>query len=70
MTETEPTCPECGKALRPVHYTGGYLNRDQWEAVRAGDWFCESCKGTRSGSGYRYFWNGELVTVEPHHNAD
>jgi hypothetical protein len=61
----EPACPDCGKALQPVRYEGGYLNRDQWESVRAGDWFCDACKGTRSRSGYRYFWNRELAAPSP-----
>jgi hypothetical protein len=60
-TTARPNCPDCGQALKRVRYEGGYLNRDQWESTSAGDWYCTSCKGTRSGTGFRYFWDRELV---------
>lgn len=34
-------CPECGEAMNVVRDTGGYLNRDQFDAIKAGDWFCK-----------------------------
>ena len=58
-------CPDCGKLLERVRYEGGCLNEDQFDATRAGDWYCSTCKGTRSRSGYRYFWSRELPADEP-----
>ena len=36
-----PECPLCKKPLQRVTNTGGWMNSDQFDAVRAGDWFCE-----------------------------
>ncbi len=64
QTETtpHPTCPGCRKPLQPVRYSRDSLfNREQFDASRAGDWFCDQCPGTRGRSGYRYFWERELT---------
>lgn len=34
-------CPSCGESMRPVRNTSGYLNDDQFDAVKAGDFFCK-----------------------------
>lgn len=34
-------CPQCGERMNRVRNTSGYLNDDQFEAVKAGDWFCK-----------------------------
>jgi hypothetical protein len=62
-------CPVCGGPLERVTYSVGYLNRDQWESTRAGDWCCESCPETvgsagRARTGYAYFWDRDVVTPE------
>lgn len=57
-------CPDCGKQLQPVcQSNGSYLNSDQFDAVKAGDWYCEYCPGDRGKTGYRYFWNYEIVEM-------
>ena len=54
-------CPQCGGDLQPVRYPGGYLNRDQWESIRAGDWLCELCPDNNRGkSGHCYWWDEEV----------
>jgi hypothetical protein len=64
MSDT-PKCPDCGLELcRVFNGAGSMLNDDQFASVRAGDWFCVKCKGKRSASGHRYFWNSELRVVE------
>jgi hypothetical protein len=37
-------CPNCGRPMEEVRYPAGEsaLNRHQWAAVRAGDWWCEA----------------------------
>lgn len=65
-----PICPDCGKPLEKVRYRGGYLNEDQFDSIRAGDWYCTSCKGDRSATGYRYFWDRELRAAAPSGDAD
>lgn len=62
-------CPSCGGPLERVAYAGGALNREQWSAVRAGDWCCERCPeevGTagRARTGYAYFWDHDVATPE------
>ena len=59
---TEPVaCPKCGGTLHRVVYSGGVFNRDQWESMRAGDWYCETCPDRAEGVRYRYFWNSEIA---------
>lgn len=53
-----PNCPECGKMLQPVTYPGGYLNHEQWESLRAGDWFCALHDGVNL-----YYWNSDFQQV-------
>ena len=53
-------CPRCGQSLKPVEQESGALNDDQFDAIKAGDWYCEHCKGSRGKTGYRYYWDREL----------
>jgi hypothetical protein len=55
-------CPQCGERLKvpPRPY---YLNREQWEATRAGDYYCERCPprpGREASSGYCYWLDHEV----------
>lgn len=62
----EPHCPVCGGALQEVRYPeGSMLNREQFDSVRAGDYFCKACKGTEAKSGYKYWWKRDLETAAP-----
>lgn len=65
--EVTPVCPDCSKPLHKVTRPGGsMLNDDQFDAVRAGDWYCDTCPGNERGNTrYRYFWNREMPSVEP-----
>lgn len=57
-------CPKCGGVLYEVRYPEGcMLNRDQFDAVRAGDWYCMICKGKQAASGYLYFWDLDLRQI-------
>ena len=57
-------CPKCNGPLKEVTYqSNSMLNRDQFDAVRAGDFYCTSCKGSESSSGYKYFWLRELLQL-------
>lgn len=61
VTDKTPHCPDCGNILHAVTYpSGSYLNRDQWESQRAGDWYCNCCTSNVARTGFRYFWNSEL----------
>lgn len=53
-------CPKCGELLYIVRESSGYLNEEQFDSIRAGDYYCKSCKGNRGKSGYRYYWENEL----------
>lgn len=55
-----PLCPTCGCALFKVRNESSYLNDDQFDAVKAGDWFCHTCVGKEARSGFKYWWNREL----------
>ena len=65
------TCPQCGSDLWPVFQSpGSYLNADQFDAVRAGDWYCTVCPDPSTRTGFTYFWDRDLVVVVPGHNED
>jgi hypothetical protein len=58
-------CPGCGKKLQLVTQgPNSMLNKDQFDSVKAGDFYCETCP-LRPGkvianSGYAYYWSNEL----------
>ena len=63
--ESSPRCPGCGAVLaRVLRPAGSLLNEDQFRAVRAGDYVCDICIGTRGNTGLRYYWRAELKTRE------
>lgn len=58
-------CPQCGGELQRVRQESPrMLNDYQFDAVKAGDWYCESCppNGRSALNKYAYFWQHE---VEP-----
>ncbi|HSZ58578.1 MAG TPA: hypothetical protein VK797_23120 [Tepidisphaeraceae bacterium] len=42
------------------------LNREQFDASKAGDFYCETCPGNRGRTHYRYFWKKELLNQCTH----
>jgi len=63
MTELCPTCKNPLKKLRyPIN---SYLNRDQWELVRAGDFYCNICPSNgRGNKPLCYWWKHEVKKEE------
>jgi hypothetical protein len=58
-------CPVCKEPLHPVAYpSGAMLNCDQWDSVRAGDWYCDTCP-PGSGQRYCYWWESEVIWALP-----
>lgn len=59
-------CPQCSRPLERVYQdSNSMLNSYQFDAVRAGDWYCASCPSNgRARTSYRYFWNHELQMFE------
>lgn len=57
-----PNCPQCGnQLLRVKQVQPAMLNDGQFDAVKAGDWYCESCRNNGRGfSNFAYFWNKEV----------
>jgi hypothetical protein len=57
-----PRCPTCGGELERVRIPEGCMfNRDQWESMRAGDWYCETCPDNgRAKSGVCHWWDHEV----------
>lgn len=60
------TCPQCGRELERVRQSeNSPLNRDQFDAVKAGDWYCLACPSNDRGNlPYSYFWDYELEAFE------
>lgn len=61
----QEVCPQCGGNLVGITYPNDSpLNRYQWEAVVAGDFYCPACPDNERGkSGYCYWWKHELPEV-------
>lgn len=59
---TNPECPTCGVPLHRVRReSGSMLNADQFDSVKAGDWFCDTCPNNGRGSpDFCYWWDSEL----------
>jgi len=57
-------CPICKGELHKVIYpSDSMFNRDQFEAAKAGDYYCTTCKGHEARTGYKYWWKSELKGV-------
>ena len=58
----DPVCPGCGGALQVVRQSAtSPLNREQFDAAKAGDYFCDKCPSNDRGNRpFRYFWKSEL----------
>jgi hypothetical protein len=68
---TPKLCPQCGGSLKWVGRGPGWMNADQWDAVKAGDYYCTTCPPDPAVNvHYKYFDEADLVVVEPHHNED
>jgi hypothetical protein len=62
-----PVCPKCGRELERVRQSPtSPLNAEQFDAVKAGDWYCSVCPGNGRGhASFCYFWDSEIVKLEP-----
>ena len=60
-----PVCPQCGTKLTPVEQSPlSSLNADQFDAVKAGDYFCPRCPSNHRGiAPHCYWWTNELPEV-------
>jgi len=58
-------CPSCKGSLKVVRQNKFHLNSDQFDAIRAGDYYCKVCPeevGTakKANTGYAYFWASQV----------
>lgn len=67
MSETvQAKCPACrGELTRVVG--NGMLNDDQFDSIKAGDWYCRACpENGRGKMNYCYWWSSELNKEATH----
>lgn len=62
-------CFDCGKPLESTGPGPGWMNSEQWDASKAGDYFAQ-CEKARHPNGNCYFWDNvpglmTLKRVEP-----
>ncbi len=55
-------CPQCGGDISSVPRSA-YLNSEQWDSVKAGDFYCKKCKSDQCATGFKY-WNSEELPEE------
>ncbi len=57
-----PNCPQCNQVLYKVRQSpNSPLNSEQFASIRAGDWYCKTCKGNEAErTKYKYFWDKDL----------
>lgn len=54
-------CPQCFSPLKGVTQSqNSPLNEYQFDAVKAGDYYCALCKGDESNTGFKYWWTRDL----------
>jgi len=54
------TCPQCGNKLEEINYpSNSFLNKEQWNSQRAGDYFCPECPKSK----FPYYWKKELEKI-------
>lgn len=56
------TCPKCGGELHAVSGPA-WMNREQWDASKAGDYYCTKCVDANTRSGCAYFSEADLGRV-------
>lgn len=58
-------CPKCGNRVEEITQSpNSPLNRHQFDAAKAGDYFCRSClSNDRGNSPYCYWWEKELPDI-------
>lgn len=69
---SKPLCPQCRTELSRVERgPESPLNEYQFDAVKAGDWYCDKClPNDRAQSNlYCYWWDHEVQREEPLHFA-
>lgn len=64
MSTPIPKCPNCQQPLQWVK-NSGWMNEDQFDAVKPGDWFCECSSNGRGCAPYAYFWDREVAVPAP-----
>ena len=61
-------CPKCDTPLLKVKQkSGSPLNADQFDSIKAGDWYCTECPGNGRGvqEDVAYFWEREVKQALP-----
>ena len=61
------TCPKCGKQMETTGDGPYWMNEDQWDAVKAGDYFAP-CDTPNHDNGNCYVWkrdSGEIYRRDP-----
>lgn len=61
--EPQLVCPGCSGPLQLAQPTAS-MSPQEFEAGKAGDYFCAACQGGEANSGYRYFWSRDLPTTK------
>jgi hypothetical protein len=56
------TCFDCGKVLSWTGSGPGWMNSEQWDASKAGDYFA-ACDKANHENGNCYFWETDTVPV-------
>lgn len=69
---SSPKCPSCGKPLQKVERSpSSPLNQEQFDAAKAGDFFCDTCPSNERGNArFRYYWKRELPCDHPEFYAN
>ncbi len=67
---TNKHCPQCGKELKQVFLNSLFLNEDQLQAMRAGDFYCEHCPSNDRGrKPLCYWWAHEIQATKEQPNS-
>lgn len=66
VRDETPQCLRCGKPLRLVtNPPGSWMNDDQFDSVKRGDWYCEPCGDPIDKDGRSYFRESQVRSASP-----
>lgn len=59
--ESREVCPDCkAKLIKVRQSSNSYLSTNQFNAIKAGDYYCSDCADKTTKSGFKYFWEKDL----------
>lgn len=60
---TDYNCPDCDSKLHKVINDSAF-NDEQFDSMKAGDYFCQQCEDPSTKTGFQYFKESQLDSLQ------